>query len=352
MAHLDTLLKHLKDRNGSDLHLSAGLVPTIRVNGELTPVRGWEPMSHEDLLQHLSELCSQVQWNHYEGTHDLDFAYSLEGQGRFRANFFMQERGCGAVFRHIPEKVRTLEELNAPKAIATLADIDQGLVLVTGPTGSGKSTTLAAVIDLINTRYVKHIVTIEDPVEVLHTNRRSTFSQREVGTDTMSFAVALRAAIRQDPGVILVGELRDLETISLALTAAEMGVLVFGTLHTSGATRAVDRIIGVFPADQQPRVRTVLSEALAAVVSQELLPLTNSSGRVAVHEILLRTPGLANVIREANTPMINSIIQGGKPQGMQQMDDALFALASSGKVDGEEAYRKAANKARFEDFLR
>jgi twitching motility protein PilT len=226
----------------------------------------------------------------------------------------------------------------------------RGLVLVTGPTGSGKSTTLAAIIDQVNTHSARHIITIEDPVEFVHPNKMSTLSQREVGVDTKSFANALRSAIRQDPGVILVGEMRDMETIALAITAAEMGVLVFGTLHTNSAPKTIDRVIDAFPTDQQQQVRTMLSESLAAVVSQLLLKTPDGRGRVAVHEILLKTPGLPNVIREGNTPMISSIIQSGKGVGMQSMDDVLFRLATEKKIAGEDAFHKANNKARFESM--
>src|SRR6476661_7416871 len=317
MARIDQLFHYLQDHKGSDLHLAAGLEPRIRVHGSLEPIAGWPVLSDSDLLDLLREIASDAQWQEYSGCGDLDFAYGLEGVARFRANFLRQENGCGAVFRIIPEKIVPLEELNLPKAIDSLAHFQQGLVLVTGPTGSGKSTTLAAIIDKINTTYQKHIVTIEDPVEFVHQNKLSVFSQREVGTDTESFGTALRAAIRQDADVILVGEMRDLETISLAITAAEMGALVFGTLHTNGAANTIDRLIDAFPADEQAQVRTTLAESLAAVVSQLLLRTATGNGRLAVNEILLKTPGLPNVIREGNTPMITSIIQGGRAIGMQ-----------------------------------
>jgi twitching motility protein PilT len=351
MARLDTLFRYLKDNGGSDLHLAAGNQPHIRQHGEVKPIGGWPVFTDESLREHLKELATEKQWSHYEKNLDLDFAYALPGVARFRANYFNQERGSAAVFRIIPEKIRSLEELKAPAALASLADLEMGLVLVTGPTGSGKSTTLAAIVDLINTRHAKHIITIEDPVEFVHPNKKCTLSQREVGVDTRSFANALRAAIRQDPGVILVGEMRDMETISLAITAAEMGVLVFGTLHTNSAPKTIDRVIDAFPTDQQQQVRTMLSESLAAVVSQLLLRTPDGRGRVAVHEILLKTPGLPNVIREGNTPMLHSIIQGGKAQGMQAMDDVLFALAKDKKISAEDAFHKATNKPRFEPLL-
>ncbi|MBL8955758.1 MAG: type IV pilus twitching motility protein PilT [Myxococcaceae bacterium] len=352
MARLDALFKHLKETGGSDLHLGAGLVPHTRVHGEMKPVAGWPEFTDVSLKAHLKELASPEQWAHYESNLDLDFAYALNGVGRFRSNYLFQERGAAAVFRLIPEKIKTLAELKMPPAIASFADLEQGLVLVTGPTGSGKSTTLAGIIDLINTKHAKHVVTIEDPVEFVHPNKSCTISQREVGQDTESFASALRAAMRQDPGVILVGEMRDMETIGLAITAAEMGVLVFGTLHTNNAPKTIDRLIDAFPTDQQGQVRTMLSESLAGIVSQLLLRTADGKGRVAVNEILMKTPGLPNVIREGNTPMIHSIIQSGKSQGMQAMDDVLFTLAQEGRINGEEAFHKATNKQRFEQFVR
>ncbi len=352
MAEIDDLFRYLKQHGASDLHLAAGLKPHVRKNGHMEAVSEWPVLTNEHLRTMLKEIATEKQWNHYEQNLDLDFAYGLAGIARFRANYMNQERGAGAVFRIIPEKIRTLAELKTPEVLKSLADLEGGLVLVTGPTGSGKSTTLAAIIDLINTTHAKHIVTIEDPVEFVHQNKKCTLSQREVGTDTKSFASALRAAIRQDPNVILVGEMRDTETISLAITAAEMGMLVFGTLHTNNAPKTVDRLIDAFPTDQQDQVRTMLSESLCAVVSQLLLRTADGKGRVAVNEILLKTPGLPNVIREGNTPMIHSIIQSGQGIGMQSMDDALFILAEQGIIGGEDAYHKANVKQRFEPFIK
>jgi twitching motility protein PilT len=352
MARIDELFHYLKENKGSDLHLAAGLEPRIRVHGELAPVAGWPVLTHDALLALLREIASESGWEDYLGCGDLDFAYGLEGIARFRANFLRQENGCGAVFRIIPEKIVPLEDLKLPKAIDTFAHLQQGLVLVTGPTGSGKSTTLAAIIDKINSTYQKHIVTIEDPVEFVHQNKLSVFSQREVGTDTESFGAALRAAIRQDADVILVGEMRDLETIGLAVTAAEMGALVFGTLHTNGAANTIDRLIDAFPADEQAQIRTTLAESVAGIVSQLLLRTADGQGRCAVNEILLKTPGLPNVIREGNTPMIVSIIQGGRSQGMQLMDDALMQLVEQKRILPREAYMKATNKAKFEAMVK
>ncbi|HEY8021005.1 MAG TPA: PilT/PilU family type 4a pilus ATPase, partial [Thermoanaerobaculia bacterium] len=347
MARLHELFLLLKERGGSDLHLAAGLAPRIRLNGELHALEGRAPLEHEGLLELLRELVSEEQWREYRKSGDLDFAYGLSGLARFRCNYFTQENGAAAAFRLIPEEIVPLETLALPRAVEDLAHLHQGLVLVTGPTGSGKSTTLASILDRINSTYTKHVVTIEDPVEFVHQNRKSIFSQRQVGIDTESFGAALRAAIRQDADVILVGEMRDLETISLAITAAEMGALVFGTLHTNGAANTIDRLIDAFPAEEQAQVRTTLAESLAAVVSQLLLRTVDGQGRCAANEILLKTPGLPNVIREGNTPMIVSIIQGGRAAGMQLMDDALMALVESGRVTPREAYLKATNKQRF-----
>jgi twitching motility protein PilT len=351
MARLHELFRYVLDHDGSDLHLVANLEPRIRRRGHLEAVEGWSTLGDAELRSLLREVVSAEQWQEYEEGGDLDFAYGLEGVARFRANFLRQENGCGAVFRIIPETIVPLEELDLPRAIENLAHLQQGLVLVTGPTGSGKSTTLAAVIDRINSTYHKHIVTIEDPVEFVHKDKLSVFSQREVGTDTESFGAALRAAIRQDADVILVGEMRDLETISLAVTAAEMGALVFGTLHTNGAANTVDRLIDAFPAEEQAQIRTTLAESIAGIVSQLLLKTADGKGRCAVNEILLKTPGLANVIREGNTPMITSIIQGGRASGMQLMDDALMALVEQQRITPREAYMKATNKAKFEEMI-
>lgn len=352
MARIHELFRYLKDAGGSDLHLAAPLRPRIRRRGELEDVEGWEPLSDDDLLALLREIASDEQWKEYESCGDLDFAYGLEGVARFRANFLRQENGAAAVFRIIPEKILTADQLGVPEAIRGLADLHQGLVLVTGPTGSGKSTTMAAIIDLINSKFVKHIVTIEDPVEFVHPNRKCVFSQREVGADTESFAAALKVAVRQDADVVLVGEMRDLETISLAITAAEMGTLVFGTLHTNSAAKTIDRLIDAFPAEEQAQVRTTLAESITGIVSQLLLPTADGKGRCAVHEVLLRTSGLANIIREGNTPMLQSIIQGNRNRGMCMMDDSLQEAVESGRVTAEAAYMKATDKGRFEPLVK
>jgi twitching motility protein PilT len=348
LARLHDLFRYLKDNSGSDLHLTAGLVPRLRVHGSLMDVEGWPALSHAELSTILREIVDEEQWDAFSGCGDLDFAYGLEGVARFRANYLRQENGVAAVFRIIPEKILSAEDLGLPAAVEALAHVRQGMVLITGPTGSGKSTTLAAIVDQINRTYSRHVVTIEDPVEFVHPNKKCILSQREVGKDTPSFAAALRTVVRQDADVVLVGEMRDLETIALAITAAEMGTLVFGTLHTNNASKTIDRLVDAFPAKEQPQIRTTLADSVVGIVSQQLLPTADGKGRVAAHEILLRTSGLPNVIREGNTPMLRSIIQGGRGQGMCSMDDALLALVTSEKVAPEVALHRAEDKARFQ----
>jgi len=350
MPRLDSLLTYLKDHDCSDLHLAAGLEPRVRARGSLRSVENQGVLEDSDLRQMMSEIASEKHWREYCETNDVDFAYGIEGVARYRANYFVQKNGAGAVFRIIPEEIITLDKLKVSKAIERLAHLDQGLVLVTGPTGSGKSTTLAAIVDKINKTYKKHIVTIEDPVEFVHQHQTATFSHREVGLHTLSFQNALRSAIRQDADVILVGEMRERETIALAITAAEMGMLVFGTLHTNNAAKTIDRIIDAFPADEQNMIRLSLSESLVGIVSQLLLKTKDGKGRIACNEILLKTPGLPNVIREANNQMLYSIIQSGKKEGMQAMDDVLFQYAKDGKITGHDAYMKATDKQRFESL--
>jgi twitching motility protein PilT len=350
VGEMDRMLKALREHGGSDLHLAAGQPPRMRHKGSLDPIAGAAPLTDAGVRALLREIASPEHWRAFEEHGDLDFAYGLAGVARFRANFFVQENGAGAVFRIIPEDIQTLEELGLPRAIHGFAHLDRGLVLVTGPTGSGKSTTLAAIINEINDTYARHVLTIEDPIEFVHPNKKCVFSHREVGIHSRGFAPALRAALREDADVILVGEMRDYETISLALTAAEMGSLVFGTLHTNGAAKTIDRVIDAFPADEQGPARLSLSESLAGVVSQQLLRTADGKGRCAVNEILVRTTGLANVIREGNTPMLLNIIQSGKAQGMQTMDDALLALVQAQRIRPEDAYFKATDKVRFERY--
>jgi twitching motility protein PilT len=351
MAYLDQLLKYLRDHGGSDLHLAAGLQPRVRVGGTVRAVDGTPTLTDANLRAVLQEIASPTHWAAFETTCDADFAYGIEGVARFRANYFVQENGAGAVFRIIPEEIQSLETLEVPATVQRFTDLRQGLVLVTGPTGSGKSTTLAAIIDRINSTAEKHILTIEDPIEFVHQNKRCVLSQREVHQHTESFGDALRVAIRQNPDVILVGEMRDRETIGLAITAAEMGVLVFGTLHTNSAVKTMDRLIDAFPAEEQEQIRLSLSESLAGVVSQLLLRTTDGKGRCAATEIMVRTTALPNIIREGNTPMLNNLIQNGKALGMCTMDDSLMALLESKRILPQDAYMKALDKARFEKLL-
>jgi twitching motility protein PilT len=351
MPAIDELLASLKAKDGSDLHLAAGREPRIRMRGDLVPVEGWRPLSDAELRGLLEPIARPHQWSEYSTTGDLDFAYGLEGVARFRANYFVQEHGAGAVFRIIPEDIVPFEKLHLPPVIEKFMDLQKGLVLVTGPTGSGKSTTLASIIDRINRTHRKHIITLEDPVEFVHQNKSCVLSHREVGHHSGSFAAGLRAAIRQDADVILVGELRDFETISLAITAAEMGMLVFGTLHTNSAAKTIDRIVDSFPSDQQAQARLSLSESIAGIVAQLLLPTADGKGRRACVEILVRTRGLPNIIREGNMAMLKSIIQSGKKDGMQAMDDALMQLVKDGVVAAKDAYMKALDKTRFEPLI-
>ncbi len=349
-ARIDRWLKTMVAGKGSDLHLAAGRPPLMRLHGTLEPLES-EPLAGPALKALLEEITPKEGREIYRSSGDHDFAYAVPGLARFRVNLFVQENGPGAVLRVIPEKILSLEELDAPAVLGRLADLSGGLALVTGPTGSGKSTTMAAIIDAINSRSVRHVVTIEDPLEFVHPRKKSFFSQREVGQHTKSFASALRAAMREDVDVLLVGELRDRETIALALAAAEMGVLVFGTLHTNSAAKTIDRIVDAFPEEEQQQARLSLSESLAAVVAQILLPAAGGNGRVALHEVLLRSPGLANLIREGNTAMIANAIQAGKGAGMQTMDDALFAAASEGRIAPEVAFENAQDKKRFQPLL-
>ncbi len=350
MARLDAFLKHLKASKASDLHLIAGIEPRMRVRGSLEVIEKSVALSDTELRAMMREITTEAQWRAYEEELELDFAYGLAGVGRFRANYFCQASGAAAVFRLIPEQVASLKELDMPPAIERFAHQRSGLVLVTGPTGSGKSTTLAFIINEINENHDKHIVTIEDPIEFVHVNKTSMFSQREVGTHTKSFATALRAAMRENPDVILVGELRGPE-VELAIAAAEMGSLVFGTLHTNSAAKTVDRLIDIFPTDQQEQIRLSLADALAGVVSQLLVPTADGKGRVAALEILVKTSALPNIIREGNTPQLLTLIQGGKQYGMQTMDEALEGLMRSGKIRPKDAFQRATDKAYFEKLI-
>ena len=350
MAVIDQYFKHLVESGASDLHLSEGQPPKMRTHGAITPIA--EGILEHDTLNHmLSEICDDDAYERFLEKGDLDFAYEMDEESRFRCNFFLQKNGLGAVFRLIPTKIKTIQELNVPDTIERFGDKRSGLVLVTGPTGSGKSTTLAALMDYINRTYARHIITVEEPIEFVHNNKKSTISQREVPIHTPSFADGLRASLREDADIVLVGEMRDLETISLALTAAETGLLVFGTLHTNNARKTVDRLVDVFPSDQQAQVRTMLAGSLRGVVAQLLLKRDDQPGRVAVNEILVSTPAVSSVIREGSTQKLHDIITGGKEYGMQFMDDAIWAKLVGGEVSALEAYMKAIDKSRFINAL-
>jgi twitching motility protein PilT len=351
MAKIDAFFKHMLENNASDLHLSSGSKPLIRKNGELEEIK-YKILDEELLKTLLFEILSEKQAQEFAETRDLDFAYEIPGAARFRANYFRQKRGLGAVFRVIPAKILSVEELGLSENILRFADLSRGLVVVTGPTGSGKSTTLAAIIDYINSQRKDHILTIEDPVEFVHAGKGCLVNHREVGNHTDSFATALRAALREDPDVILVGEMRDLETIELAMTAAETGHLVFGTLHTNSASKTIDRIIDAFPAGQQAQIRTMLSESLKGVVAQQLLKRVDKPGRIAALEVLVVTSAVANLIREGKTFQIPSMIQTGKGEGMQLMDQAILELLMEKKVSPDEAYLKGNDKNAFKRFLK
>jgi twitching motility protein PilT len=340
----------MKEQGASDLHLSTGSPPIFRLHGEMVRLN-YKPLPHDELKAILFEILTEQQKAAFEAKNDLDFAYSIPGLARFRGNLMMQYRGISGIFRIIPSKILSADELNLPEGVCRLTQLKKGLVLVTGPTGSGKSTTLAAMIDLINATRREHIITLEDPLEFIHENKLSLFNQRQIGEHTESFAAALRASLREDPDVILVGEMRDLETISLAISAAETGHLVFGTLHTSSAAKTVDRIIDVFPKDAQDQVRAMLSESLRGVVAQQLLKTADGKGRVAALEIMIGTPAIGNLIREGKTFQIPSIMQTARKDGMQLMDQHLLDLLKTKRVSPEEAYRCAADKKQFEQYL-
>jgi len=346
MARIDGLFEAMLEEDGSDLHLAEGQPPKIRKHGHLVAL-DQPALTSEVIRGYLEEICVPQRWQHYLEVRDLDFAYALGDRARFRCNYFYQVHGMAAVFRVIPTKIKTIDDLHLPSVLKRFIDLRSGMVLVTGPTGSGKSTTLAAIIDLINTTQARHILTIEEPIEFVHPIKQSIICQREVGTDVNSFADGLRIAGRQDCDVVLVGEMRDYETISLAVTAATMGVLVFGTLHTISAVKTVDRIIDVFPTGKQAQIRTMLADSLRGVCAQLLLKTVDGHGRVAVNEVLIGNPALSNSIREGNTPNIRNIIQGGRTQGMQLMDDSIAAQLKAGTISRDEAYMKAADKGRF-----
>src|SRR5712692_1899426 len=350
MASLDRFLSVIVKHGGSDLHIGEGEPPKMRMHGDIMPIRK-DPVTREEAVQMMREVCGPHNWKIFEQRGDLDFAYEMDAASRFRSNYFKQSNGYGAAFRLIPTRISTLEELGIPVVVKEFAHLRGGLVLVTGPTGSGKTTTQAALVDYINQNFSKHVVTIEEPIEFVHDNKRSTITQREVPGDSSSFPVGLKAALREDTDIVLVGEMRDLETVSLALTAAETGLLVFGTLHTNNARKTVDRMVDVFPAPRQPQARTMLANSLRGVLAQLLLKKADGSGRIAVNEILIASAAVSAIIREGATQKLQDVIISGKGQGMQFMDDAIFALLENGTVTAHEAFMKAIDKNRFKQFL-
>ncbi|MBN2527856.1 MAG: PilT/PilU family type 4a pilus ATPase [Deltaproteobacteria bacterium] len=351
MAGLDSLLTKMVQSGASDLHLSSGEPVRMRIDGELKRVAD-KPLESKRLQALMKEICLPSAWEYFRANKDLDFSYGLKGISRFRCNYFMHVRGPGAVFRRIPENIVPLESLGLPQSVYQIADMKRGLVLMTGPTGSGKSTTLAALIDRINRSRSLHIVTIEDPIEFVHKSDRSVIVQREVGQHAPTFSRALFDALSQDPDVILVGELRDTETMQLAISAAEMGILVLGTLHTNSASKTIDRLVDSFPAAQRTQIRGMLAESLRAVVAQQLLKRVDRPGRIAAIEVLLDGPGLPNIIRDGNASKLMSYIEGGKGRGMQLLDDALLSLVARNVVSKEDAYLKASDKHRFVKALK
>ncbi len=336
MARLDDLLRQMKQQGASDLHLTSGSAPYMRIHGDMVKLN-YRSVSAETCQSLIFEILTEKQKELFSEDWDLDLSYPLSGVGRFRVNVFMQRNGTSAVFRLIPENIKTIEELDLPEQLANLIDISEGLILVTGPTGSGKSTTLSSMIHTINQKQQAHIITIEDPIEFVHENSRCLISQRELASHTKSFGAALRAALREDPDIILVGEMRDLETISLAITAAETGHLVFATLHTNSAIKTIDRVIDVFPEGQQTQIRVMLSESLRGVVAQALLPRPDHQGRVPVVEILVNVPAVANLIREGKTHQIASVMQTGRAHGMITFEGAIHDLIQKGLISKEDA---------------
>ncbi len=351
MAQIDAFFKLMNDEGASDLHVVAGQQPVLRIRGDMERVK-FKTLDNETLKHMLYEICPEDKIKIFEETGDMDFGYEIPGLARYRCNFFQQKYGIGAVFREIPSEIMSCDQLGLPKVISKLATLPKGLVLVTGPTGSGKSTTLAAILDECNKTRKDHILTIEDPIEFVHKSQQCVINHREVGTHTKSFTAALRGALREDPDIILVGELRDLETISLAMEASMTGHLVFGTLHTMNAMKTVDRVVEVFPANQQGQVRSTLADALKAVVSQTLFKRVDIKGRVAALEVLICTPAVRNLVREAKTYQIPSVMQTGKKYGMQTLDDAILELLQKKKISAEDAYINCYEKQKFVKFLR
>ncbi len=350
MAKIDAFFKLMNEQGASDLHLTTGQQPALRIRGEIERIK-YKVLDSDELRGMLYEIAPEDKIKIFEETGDIDFGYEIPGLARYRSNFFMQKNGVAAVFREIPDTIMTIEQLGLPQVIGKLATLPRGLVLVTGPTGSGKSTTLAAIVHEANRSRKDHIITIEDPIEFVHQSQMCIVNHREVGLHTKSFSAALRGALREDPDVILVGEMRDLETISLAVEAAATGHLVFSTLHTSSAPKTVDRVIEVFPHEQQEQMRSTLSDGLRAVVAQVLFKRVDIKGRVAALEILIGTAAVRNLIREAKTHQLPSMIQTGKKYGMVLLDDSIMDLLNKGMISPDDAYMKANDKGRFRPLL-
>ena len=350
MARIDSFLKFMKEQDASDLHLSTGNPPMLRIHGELVRIDA-PPLENDDLKALVYEIAPETKIKLFEETGDVDFGYEYPGLARYRANFLNQKNGIAAVFRLIPSKILTTEQLGLPGVLKRFAMLKKGMVLVTGPTGSGKSTTLAAMVDYANLHRKDHIITVEDPIEFVHRSQQCLVNHREVGVHTKSFASALRGALREDPDIILVGEMRDLETIELALTASATGHLVFGTLHTSSAPKTIDRIIDVFPTNQQNQIRASLAESLKGVVAQNLFKRVDKPGRCAALEILVCDNPIANLIREAKTHQIPGMMQVGKKKGNQPLDDAIMEHLRMKRISPEEAYEKSLDKKKFRTFL-
>jgi twitching motility protein PilT len=351
MAKIDAFFQLMHDQGASDLHLVSGQQPVIRIRGDMERIK-FDVLNNDDLKAMLYEIAPEHKVKQFEETGDVDFAYEIPNLARYRANFFQQKFGVAAVFREIPSKIVTCQELGLPPVLPKLASLPRGLVLVTGPTGSGKSTTLAAIINEANRTRKDHIITIEDPIEFVHQSASCIVNHREVGLHTKTFTSALRGALREDPDIILVGELRDLETISLAVEAASTGHLVFGTLHTTSAAKTVDRIIEVFPSEEQMQIRSTLADGIRAVISQVLFKRADKKGRCAALEILIANPAVRNLIRESKTFQIPSMIQTGKKYGMQMLDDAIMDLYNKGWITADDAYMKCNDKAKFRPFLK
>ena len=350
MARIDAFFKLMNEQGASDLHLVSGQAPALRIRGDVERIK-YKVLDDDDLRSMLYEISPEEKVKIFEESGDVDFGYEIPGLARYRANFFMQKNGIGAVFREIPSTIMTVEQLGLPSVISKLATLPRGLVLVTGPTGSGKSTTLAAIIDVANRSRKDHIITVEDPIEFVHQSQSCIVNHREVGIHTNSFAAALRGALREDPDIILVGEMRDLETISLAIEAASTGHLVFGTLHTTSAPKTVDRAIEVFPSNEQTQIRSTLADGLRAIIAQVLFKRIDIKARCVALEILIANAAVRNLVREGKTHQIPSMIQTGKKYGMQLLDDAIMELYNKGWISADEAYMKSNEKAKFRPLL-